>query len=231
MGAVRGEGPSLALVPLDDGGIVSDLRHQTTGEVGAGWGEAFGTGGETNGGRRTRSRRRDGSRAGSDGRPRDLVRISVRGREGFETELRAEQTRGMGVALEDHPALGHEVPRHVFRADRVRDGAPPLVGQRARGARGGREGAGARSPQRPGLLPRVAGSGLEAGQGTPAARGIRGARIDQADDPVLRDDGDAGTGSDRGAERVWAGASLARPYAGRGGRGSGWGGTGGSLHR
>ena len=229
MGAVRGEGPSLALVPLDDGGIVSDLRHLTTGEVGAGWGEAFGTGGETNGGRRTRSRRRDGSRAGSDGRPRDLVRISVCGREGFESELRAEQTRGMGVALEDHPALGHEVSRLVFRAGLVRDRTPPLIGQRARGARGGREGAGARSPERPRLPPRGAGSGLEAGQGTPAARGIRGARVDQAD-PVPRD-GDAGTGSDRGAERVWAGASQARPYAGRGGRGSGWGGTGGSLHR
>jgi hypothetical protein len=214
----------LALVPLGGAGR-RGLRHLSAAAVAAagdvGWGAAPES--ADGGGRRARGRGRDGARARTEGRPRQLVRPPVGGSEGYVSILTTEQTHGIGVAHEAHPFLGHLVPRRVRRSLRVRDGTPPLVGEGAGGARGGREGARARSLEGPRLLPSRTRPGLVPDEGTPAAGGVGSARVDQADS-VLRD-GDAAAGSDRGAEDVRVGASYSRPHGGRRGRGR----DGGSL--
>ncbi len=134
--AVAGGRPLLALVILGDGGIGRDLQHHTTAGVASAGGEGLvaALGGGGGGGRRARCRGSNGARARTDGRPRQLVPLPVRGGEGFVALLGAEQAHGVAVALEDHPGLGDLVPRHVRRGLIIRHGAPTLVGQGAYGA-------------------------------------------------------------------------------------------------
>lgn len=120
--------------------------------------------------------------------------------------MRAKQTHGMGIALEDHFALGYEIARRVRHARRICGWASALVGQRTRRARGGGERfrAVARSLQGPCLLPCPTRPWLVTVQGTPAAGGRSSARVDKVDS-ILRD-GVAGTGLDNGTFCVCFGA-------------------------